>query len=158
MKMKDLVPWREREPLAEFDRPFARLRQEMNRMFDEFTTDFELPAVWGEGAPFFPRLDVKELEDAVVVTAELPGVDRDEVELLLENNVLTIKGEKKVEHKEEKENYFRMERKYGSFSRSITLPNDYVNEDEVTADFKDGVLHFGCPRCRRLKDRSSAFR
>lgn len=146
MKMKDLIPWREREPLVEVDRPFMRLRHEMNRMFDDFMNEFDLPAVWGEGAPFYPRVDVKDTGKEVVVTAELPGMDRENVELLLEEHVLTIKGEKKQETKEEKDNYFRMERSYGSFSRSIALPADFVDEEAISADFKDGVLRVTLPK------------
>jgi HSP20 family protein len=87
----------------------------------------------------YPALDISETDNEIVAKAELPGMDPKDVQITLRNNVLTIKGEKKFEDEEKKDNYHRIERSYGCFQRSISLPAD-VQEDNVTAKFDKGVL------------------
>ncbi len=119
--------------------PFRELRSlhdELSRVFiDPFRGSGEEIArgVWS------PSVDVFENDDKIVLEAELPGMKADEVDVSIENNVVTIKGERKFEKKEEKDNYHRIERSYGSFTRSFTLPRT-VTGDEAIADFDNGVL------------------
>ena len=121
------------------------LRQDMDHMFDEFSRG-SLPAPFDkEWTAFDPRVDVVETDQEVKVTAELPGLDAQDVDLTLSHNVLTIKGEKKHEHEEQGENYYRAERSYGSFQRSITLPQN-VETDRVEAAFDKGVLTVTLPK------------
>ncbi|HEX6383973.1 MAG TPA: Hsp20/alpha crystallin family protein [Anaerolineae bacterium] len=147
MKIRDLVPWKERGISRwEEEHPFYSLQQEMNRLFDEFTQNFEFPSVFGNGQRFTPRVDVKETDTALEVTAELPGIQEEDIDLTITQNALTIKGEKKVEKEEKKENYYRMERSYGSFSRSIPLPREMVDAEKAEATFKEGVLTITLPK------------
>jgi HSP20 family protein len=97
------------------------------------------------GFALTPHMDVRETDKDIVVEAELPGIDEKDVSLSLQDGVLTIRGEKKHEHEEEKENYRMMERCYGSFQRSLRLP-DTVNEDKVEASFNNGVLKVSLPK------------
>ena len=147
MKIRDLVPWKERGISRwEEDHPFYGLQQEMNRLFDEFTQNIEFPSVLGNGQRFTPRVDVKETDTALEVTAELPGIREEDVDLTITQNALAIKGEKRVEKEEKKENYYRMERSYGSFSRSIPLPREMVDTEKAEATFKEGVLTITLPK------------
>ena len=147
MAMRDLIPWRrERLPVRrEGQDPFLSFRQEMDRMFDEFSRGSLLAPFEGEWGAFDPRVDVVETDQEVQVTAELPGLDAQDVDLTLSHNVLTIKGEKKHEHEEKGENYYRTERSYGSFQRSVALPQG-VETDDVEAAFDKGVLTVTFPK------------
>jgi HSP20 family protein len=88
---------------------------------------------------WYPRVDVKETADSLISLAKMPGLKEDDIEITVENNVLTLKGECKFEHKEEKENYHRVERQFGCFQRSFSLPGN-VNSESVKAQYRDGVL------------------
>lgn len=125
--------------------PVSQLHREIDRLFDEAFSGF--PGVfrnrweWPEETSLIlsPSIDIKESETDYVVSVEVPGVAKDDVDIRLEGNRLTIRGEKKQEKKEDKENYHCVERHYGSFERTLTLPQD-ANVDDVSANFKDGVL------------------
>ena len=130
--------------------PFSALRAEMDNLFDSFMGG--LPAFsgmfgtsGGRGFTLTPHVDVKETDKEIVVEAELPGMDETDVSLAIQDGVLTIRGEKKHEYDEEKENYRVMERRYGSFQRSLRLP-DAVDEDKVEASFGKGVLKVIVPK------------
>ena len=130
--------------------PFSALRAEMDSLFDSFIGG--LPAFsgmfgssGGRGFALTPHMDVTETDKEIVVEAELPGIDEKDVSLSLQDGVLTIRGEKKHEVDEEKENYRMMERRYGSFQRSVRLP-DTVDEDKVEATFNNGVLRVSLPK------------
>jgi HSP20 family protein len=99
----------------------------------------------GRGLALTPHIDVRETDKDIVVEAELPGIDEKDISVALQDGVLTIRGEKKHEHEEEKENYRMMERRYGSFQRSLRLP-DTVDEDKVEAGFDNGVLKVSVPK------------
>ena len=120
----------------------TRMQQEMNRFFDDFFGERRSEMM--EGA-WLPAVDVSETDTELKVRAELPGMTQNDIELHLQDNVLTLKGEKKQEKKEEKENYHRIERSYGSFTRSFTLPAG-VKQEDVKATFKDGVLEITLPK------------
>jgi HSP20 family protein len=114
----------------------ARLQDEMSRQF--LTPD-------RRAAGFVPLVDINEDKDAIYVKAELPGVKPDQVQLHVENNILTLTGERKFEKEDNREGYHRIERSYGSFTRSFALPNN-VAGDQVTADMTDGVLTVKIPK------------
>lgn len=151
MSFKSLMPFtRSSAPSrvgADFD-PFTSMRREMDRMFDDVLKGFGtagLPAAFGGAGG--PRMDVKETETGIEITAELPGVDEKDVEVELSDDVLTIRGEKKVEKEDgdKEKGYHVMERSYGSFARSVQLPYG-AEGDKVTADFSKGVLKVVVPR------------
>jgi HSP20 family protein len=134
--------------------PYMDLREQIDRLFEGFFAGW--PAAFGRGAldlaaPALsggaqaPSVDVKELPDRYEIAAEMPGIDAKEVELSLKDGVLTLKGEKKSERKEEKENLFLSERSYGTFMRSFQLP-DNVDADRVAAQFENGVLKVQLPK------------
>ncbi|MCD6334492.1 MAG: Hsp20/alpha crystallin family protein [Candidatus Latescibacteria bacterium] len=125
-----LVQWRPRGSLD--------IRDEINRLFGGFLSDFPWRGDELEGA-WFPKVDISETKNDLVVTADLPGLKLDDVSIHIENNVLTLKGEKKKEEEKEGTNYYRVERSSGKFTRSFALPNT-VDANKVKATFKDGVL------------------
>ena len=120
---------------------FSAMRDEMDRVFERFEHGWpRWPTLFRrEGAITVPELDVRENTNAIVVEAELPGVDEKDVSVTVANGVLTIKGEKKHEKEEKGENYYLAERSFGSFERSIRLP-DTVDDAKVEAKFDKGVL------------------
>src|SRR5437667_11701994 len=119
----------------------------MNHLFEDVLEDWPSHLT---GTTAYPVADIYDTDDELIVKAELPGVDPKMVDVRLENNVLTIRGERQFEQNIEKENYHRMERSYGSFSRSFTLPTK-VEADKIRADFKDGVLSITLPKAESAK-------
>jgi len=155
MALKDLIPWRRKESLSLFDEehPIAALRRQMDRLFEDFFRGFEIEPFWGFESRlgrFSPRVNVTETDDEIRVTAELPGLDEKDIEVTLDRDMLTIKGEKKQEHEEKKGNYYRMERTFGSFQRTIPLPAE-VQEDKAEASFEKGVLTITLPKTEEAK-------
>ena len=139
---KDLMEW---QPFREV----SRLRREMDHLWDDY---------FGSGrrglkplqAEFSPAVDVTETAEAVVVKAEVPGMDAKEINISVTGDVLTIKGEKKSEREEKEENYHLVERRYGSFSRSLALPAG-VDMDKIEAKYDKGVLTVTCPKKEEVK-------
>jgi HSP20 family protein len=120
----------------------SAMRDEMDRVFGRFERDWPLPTLFGRngrGTMMVPDLDVREDGNSITVEAELPGVEEKDVTVTLANGVLTIKGEKKQEKEEKTENYHLTERSFGSFQRSLRLP-DTVDDAKVEAKFDKGVL------------------
>lgn len=122
----------------------ANNRENIENIFAEFFNDFNRPSssLLSETvrASLLPKLNISETDNKYFIEAELPGVKQSDLELKLDNNILVIKG-KTEESKESKErNYFMRERYYGSFQRSLTLPNN-INENDIIANFKDGILN-----------------
>lgn len=140
-----------REVGPRYSDPFGMFRAEMDRLFDTFGGSGlpTFPSLFSSGigrsSMLAPRIDVKETDKEIIIAAELPGTNEKDISLTLQNGVLTIQGEKKVEYDEEKENYRVMERSYGSFQRSLRLP-DTVDEDKVEARFENGVLKVSLPK------------
>lgn len=138
--------------LAKYD-PFREIRSlqdEVNRLF---TSSY--PAAAGREDvlnAWNPRVDVFENADSLVLEAELPGMTKDDFELSFENNMLTLKGERRFEKKDEGDNYHRIERGYGSFARSFTLPPT-VTAEGAKAEFENGVLHVSLPKREETKAR-----
>jgi HSP20 family protein len=147
---KDLERSSRGEIAPRYSDPFGALRSEMDRLFDSFMGGLPtFPSMFGpSGARGFgltPSMDVKETDKEITIEAELPGLDEEDVSLTIQNGVLTIEGEKKLEHEEDKEDYHVMERRYGSFQRSLRIP-DTVNEDKIEARFDKGVLKVVLPK------------
>lgn len=148
--MRDLIPWSRGREVAPrrsgWEHPLMTLQRDMDRMFEDLWRSFEGPMLGRfERGVVTPRIDVSESEDEVVVAAELPGLNEDDVEVILSDNVLTIKGEKKAEHEGKEEGVTYMERSYGSFERRIPIDTDIVS-DKVEAKFKNGVLTVTLPK------------
>lgn len=140
-------------PREDYLFPFQTLRRELNRLFEDFAETNELLPFEKaqESLPgYFPQVDVKDTGEAIVVTAELPGVDEKDVSVEFSNEMLTFKGEKKAEKEEKEKDYYRMERSYGSFIRSIPMPCD-VDGNKVIAKFKKGVLSVMLPKTEKAK-------
>jgi HSP20 family protein len=136
-----LVRW---EPLREI----STIQGEVNRLFNTF---FDTPVEAGQRR-WLPAMDLVEGEDHYVLRADLPGLGEDDVKIEVEDNVLTVSGERRAEHEERKEGYHRVERAYGSFSRSLTLPEG-VEPERVEASFERGVLEVRIPKPERRKPR-----
>jgi HSP20 family protein len=154
MAFRDLIPWSREEnrfPVtigapSERDerRSLFSLHREMNRLFDDVFRGFDLPAFGGFGRAFdWPRVELNETEREIRVTAELPGLEEKDVEVLIEEGVLTLRGEKKCETKDLERGY--SERSYGRFERRIGLPRG-LEQDKANAAFRNGVLTVTLPR------------
>jgi HSP20 family protein len=140
-----IVRW---EPLREL----ASIQNEMNRLFG---TVFDAPATGGNGGTlrrWMPAMDLVETEDHFVLRADLPGLGESDVNIEVEDNVLTVSGERKAEHETANEGYHRVERAFGSFSRSLTLPEG-VDAEAVAASFDRGVLEISIPKPEQRKPR-----
>jgi|SRR6516225_11422978 HSP20 family protein len=123
---------------------FSAMRDEMDHVFDQFERGFlrwpsALRRDGGGGALMSPELDVRENADAITIEAELPGVDEKDISVTVANGMLTIKGEKKQEKEERNENYYLAERSYGTFQRTLRLPES-IDDSKVEAKFAKGVL------------------
>ncbi len=133
-------------------RDFTGLQERINRMFDEAMRPLT-PRGEGEelerGA-WAPAVDIYETDNEYVVYADLPGVKKEEISIELKDNTLTLRGEKKFEEKVERDNYLRVERSYGTFVRSFTVPHG-VEADKIKARFKDGVLELTIPKREEAK-------
>jgi len=123
----------------------ANNRSNIENIFEEFFNDFNrlsspLLSETMMRASLLPRLNISEADNKYFIEAELPGVKQNDLELKLENNILIIKGKTEESNENKERNYFMRERYYGSFQRSLTLPNN-TNEDDINASFKDGILN-----------------
>ena len=135
--MRTLAPWR------------GDLRRDMERFFERFADPIWEPFDMTAG-DWAPKLDVSETKDAMVVTADIPGIDPKEIEIALTGDLLTLKGEKEKETGEKEESFHRVERTYGAFLRSVRLPMA-VDGSKVTATFKNGVLVVTLPKTPAAK-------
>jgi HSP20 family protein len=159
MAITDLIPWKKDETSVPVRRgqgeeTFLDLRKQMNRLFDEF---FERPfglspffgdsTLWGD---FAPHMDVSETDKEIIISAELPGAEPEDIHITLDRNILTISGEKRAEKEEGGKRFYRVERSYGSFRRSILLPEG-VDEDQIDASYKRGVLKVNLPKTARAQ-------
>jgi HSP20 family protein len=140
-----IVRW---EPFREL----ATLQNEMNRLFN---TAFDAPETGGNGGTlrrWMPAMDLVETEEHFVLRADLPGMSESDVNIEVEDRVLTVSGERKAEHETSKEGYHRVERAFGSFSRSLSLPEG-VDPESVEASFDRGVLEVRIPKPEQRKPR-----
>ena len=130
--------------------PFTAFRREMDRLFDSFGREVGWPGGDNRSAAMTPSIDVSETESELKIDVDLPGVDQKDVDVMISDNVLTIKGEKKAEREEKKKDFHLVERSYGSFSRSLTLPFA-ADPDKAQANFKNGVLSITLPKPPEVK-------
>ena len=141
-----IVRW---EPLREI----SSLQTEMNRLFN---TVFDAPQQGGNGGNqvrrWVPAMDLVETDAHFVLRADLPGLTEEDVAIEVEDSVLTLSGERKAEHEEKQEGYYRVERAFGRFSRSLTLPKG-IDPEAVTASFTNGVLEVRIPKPEERKPR-----
>ena len=138
-----LIRW---EPVRELN----SIQSEMNRLFNTY---FDSPTPANGGAAlrrWIPAMDLVETEQDFVLRADLPGVSEDDVNIELEDRVLTISGERKAEHEERKEGYYRVERSSGAFTRTLTLPEG-VDPETINATFANGVLEVRIPKPQEKK-------
>ena len=126
------------------------LQDRMNRLFQESVGRLTGRSDEVFGGHWIPTVDIYEDDQEFVVKAELPGLESKDVEIQIQENVLTLKGERKLEREIDKERYHRLERTYGTFQRSFTLPN-IVDQEKVKAKVKDGVLEIRIPKQERAK-------
>ena len=148
--MMKLVPWTKRNRLVgneDFWAPFGVTTKDWFR--DVFDNDF-----FGidRTAGFSPALDVSEDTNEYRVNLEVPGINPDDLDISLESGVLTVKGEKKDETEKKDKNYHRVERSYGSFTRSLKFPVD-IDSEKIKADYRDGVLHISLPKAETAKQK-----
>jgi HSP20 family protein len=140
-----IVRW---EPFREL----STLQNEMNRLFN---TVFDAPSPANGGSTlrrWMPAMDLVETADHFVLRADLPGMSQDDVKIEFEDGTLTVSGERKAEHESKNEGYYRVERAFGAFSRSLTLPQG-IDPEAVTANFENGVLEIRVPKPEERKPR-----
>jgi HSP20 family protein len=158
MALSDLVPWNRKDRgLAVQDQnvasaeaqalsPVLRLHQEMNRLFDDVFRAFDFPSAVGAQ---WPHMELNETNDSYKLTAELPGVDGKDVDIVMQDGVLTLRGEKRAETSDDAPGY--SERSYGAFERQIALRD--VDEDRIKASFDKGVLTITLPKSAQAAQR-----
>jgi HSP20 family protein len=132
-------------------RDLRTLQEEVNRLFSTNLTRAFGDEDIGRGA-WAPSVDIYENKDQIVLEAELPGMKQEDFDLAIENNIITLRGERKFEKTEENDNYHRVERSYGSFTRSFTLPQT-VSGEGATAEYSNGVLRVTLPKREETKAR-----
>ncbi|HNQ92679.1 MAG TPA: Hsp20/alpha crystallin family protein [Alphaproteobacteria bacterium] len=150
MSIRDLIRWDRPQNVSirqgGFAQSLASLQEEMNRVFDHFYTGAQLRLTdWDKAGPAAPAMNVTENGSAFSVKVELAGMNPDDVEVEVIGNTLAVRGEKKEEKKEEKENYLSQEISYGSFYRSVALP-DTADCKHAEASFKNGILTIAVPK------------
>lgn len=141
-----LVPYVRRSEIP------SRVWPDMTRFFEDFFNDFPHVAHWQTRENWIPAVDILEKDGNLILRAELPGINEKEIELKLEGNVLTLKGERKLDKGEDNGSYHRIESYHGSFSRSFTLP-DTVDPEKIKAEYKDGVLTVTLPQKPEVRPR-----
>lgn len=139
--------------MVRFDpfRDLAVLQDRMNRLFNDAYTPRQSDDLMNRGA-WTPAVDIYEIEGALVLKAELPDMRREDIDVSVENSTLTLRGERKLDHEVKQENFHRIERAYGSFVRSFSLPNT-VDAAKIAAEYKNGVLTVKLPMREEAKPR-----
>lgn len=159
MTILDLMPWRKKETdLTDHQQTEDRLldlRGQLSRMFEDFyNTSFGISPFledFGSTGDFSPRINVEESEEEITVAAELPGLKPEDVEISIENKMLTISGEKREEKEDTGKRHYRVERSFGSFTRRVSLPTE-VEEDQVEASLQDGLLKIALPKNKTVQE------
>ena len=155
MALRDLITWGRDQPSVPSRRgdevsPFLTLHREMNRLFDDAFNNFGAPSVLGR-MPAWPSVEVVQSDKDVRISAELPGLDEKDVEVLVDNDVLILRGEKRSETEDQERRF--SERTYGRFERVIPLPFA-VEEDKAEASFNNGVLTVTLPKSAKAEDKA----
>lgn len=163
--MNNLIPWKRRKGDQALQRhteegnPYAQLHRQIDDLFERFFHGWELPfespmpsTLGGSGGMSVPAVDVTETDDELQVTADLPGMTEKEIEVTLDEQSLTLRGEKRMDREEKKRNWHVSERSYGSFQRTIPLPSG-LDTSKIRANFKNGVLMVRLPKTQDAKAR-----
>ena len=145
-----LVRWNPVRDLSAFPSDVLSMRKEINRLFDNFFQGDLADTTSAFTSAWVPAVDIAEHEGDFVVRMELPGVKKDDVKITMQEGVLTVKGEKRQEKESKGLDYHRVERSYGSFQRSFTLPTA-VKSENIDASFTDGVLQIALPKAEEAK-------
>jgi len=132
---------------------FSTLQERMNRLFEDLIPATRKSEEELNTGTFYPSVDIYEGEKDITLKAELPGIDKKDVHVEINDGVITLRGERKIEKEVKKENYHRTERSYGTFNRSFTLPTT-VDSGKVKANYKDGILEVTLPRKEEAKPKS----
>jgi HSP20 family protein len=158
MQIRDLIPWgrdREKPPAHEggpASNPLVSLQRDINHVFEDFWRKVENG--WTDGNAVMGALgantDVTETDDSVEVSIELPGMTQDDIDISLSGGAMTVRGEKKIEHEEERKGVYMSERHYGAFHRTVPLP-DGVDTDKAEAKFRNGVLTVTLPKTQEAQ-------
>ena len=150
MALKDIINFGDKSVPVKRDEvdPFALLRRRMDDMFEGFLHGFDLRPFESRSGVFSPSIDVVENDKDIRISAELPGMEEKDIDVSLSRDSLTIKGEKREEKEDKGKGYYRMERSYGSFSRTVPLPSE-IDQDKVKATFKKGVLTVTLPKTEK---------
>jgi HSP20 family protein len=133
-------------------RDLSILQERMNRVFEDAAGRGWKGEEPSPTTSWSPAVDIYETDNQIMVQAELPGIEKKDIALQLENNVLTLKGERRFEKETKQENYHRIERSYGGFSRAFTIPT-IVDEEKIRADYKDGILKIELPKKDQVKSK-----
>jgi HSP20 family protein len=158
MASRSLMPFSRNMPMSrgnEDTEPFLAMRREMNRLFDDVFSGFGLPSLVGPALrqmPAAPKIDVSETDNEIQITAEMPGINENEVEVLLEDDRLIIRGERKEEREDKDRNYHVRERVQGAFSRTLPLPFA-PDPNQVKAEFRNGVMTIVIPKPPEVKQK-----
>jgi len=131
-------------------REMSSLQERMNRLMSDFRTRSPFGEEEMAQGSWIPAVDIYETKESIVLNVELPGVTKEDIALEVKDSTLTIKGEKKLEKNVTEENFHRMERSYGSFTRAFTLPST-VQQDKVKAKFRDGILEIMLPKAEEAR-------
>lgn len=159
MPITDMIPWRRRER-TEPERTdpvtsMQRLQTSMNRWFDSFFENAGLAPFERMGERwdvYGPRVDIEETDDAFEVTVEVPGLDKDDIDVSISDTMLTVAGKTSGQREERRRNVYRMERSYGAFTRTIPLP-DEINPDKAEASLEKGLLVLTLPKTEQARKR-----
>ncbi len=136
-----LIPWR-----------YNYFMSPENDLFESNFGEFNSPALWGGREDLIPAFDVSEKENEYVITGEIPGMDPKDFDITLSDGILTVKGEKKYQNEEKDEDYYLMERSYGSFQRSFRMPEN-VKTDKLDAIYREGILKIAIPKAEAKKEK-----
>lgn len=152
MQISDLIPWARKDDIRaskrEEDNPIATLQREMNHVFESFWSRIgNLDWPWSSGEA---KSDMVETDNAIEISVELPGMEMKDIEVTVNDDMLSVKGEKKIERQEEKKGYYLSERSYGVIYRTIPLPPG-VDSEKAQASFKNGVLTIRLPQTPEAK-------
>jgi HSP20 family protein len=139
-------------PVRESNTALARIHDDIDRIFQEFPTP-SFFSLWPERTRWMPALDVYEKDNSLIVEAELPGIPKEAVKLTCTDQTLTIQGEIKKEEEEKKEGYYRAERRYGSFYRTVALPEE-VDFNKAKAEYHDGILKITLPKSAKVETKT----
>lgn len=160
MALKDLIVRNKNKDVverSEWRHPFESFQREIDRVFNGFFDDFggfgsDFFGL-GRGDSFSPRIDVSQDKNGLNIAAELPGMDEKDIEVSLKDGLLLIKGEKTHDDKKEGKDYYHVERSYGSFQRSIRVPEE-VDPDRIEASFKKGLLKIKLPKSEKEQEKA----